>query len=164
MEAIIGGVSGFIVLLMTYIGTKQATPKAPQIQEIRMHGLTRATEKTSTPGMLFPGLSMEPLRRSDYDVVGVAEGKGCAHYVALWPLPIFWVKREGGAIKFFSYDSEGVATNAAWYEAIESVPKADVMFSPRIRTREENKFALWYRRNCVSLSAKGLEIKLDQKK
>jgi hypothetical protein len=163
MGAILGGVSGFILLLISYIGVK-STPKPPPIQEVRLHGLVGSTEKNSKPGMLFPGLGMEPLKRSDYQVIGMAHGKGCAHFVALWPLPLFWVKREGGALKLFSCDAEAVAENAAWYEAIDSLPKADVMLSPRTHTKEENSFALWYRRDCVDLTGKAIAIKLDETK
>lgn len=162
MGAIIGGVSGFLVLMMTYLGTHESH-KAQPIQEVRMEGLVGSTQKTSTPGMLYPGVGLEPLRRSDYAVVGVGKGKGCAHYVALWPLPVFWVKREGGSLKWFSADAEGVATRAAWFEAIDSLPEADTMMSPRIQTQEDNRFALWYRRDCVSLSGKGIQIHLDKK-
>ena len=162
MGAILGGISGFVVLLMTYLGTRQS-PSSASIQEVRMEGLVESTKKVSTPGMLFPGLGMEPLRRSDYSVVGEAAGRGCAHYVALWPLPIFWTEREGGAIRFFDPNPQTVAEQAAWYEAIRSIPTADSMLSPRIDVNEDNRFALWYRRDCVDLRAKGIEIKLDKK-
>jgi hypothetical protein len=161
MGAIIGGISGLVVLMMTYLGTREA-PKVQQIQEVRMQGLVESTKKSSAPGMLWPGLGLESLRRSDYSIVGTAKGEGCAKYVALWPIPIFWVKRDGGAIKWFTADAEGVATNAAWYQAIESLPEADAMISPRKRVKEENRFALWYRRDCVSLNGKGIEIHLDK--
>jgi hypothetical protein len=163
MGAVIGGVTGFVVLLMTYFSTKGSTPKPPPIQEVRMQGLVGSTQKTTAPGMLFPGLGLQSLNRSDYNVVGIASGRGCAHYVALWPLPVFWVKREHGAMKWFNFDAEGIATDAAWYQAIESLPHADVLISPRTKTQEENTFALWYRRDCVDLAGKGIEIKLDKK-
>jgi hypothetical protein len=162
MGAIIGSISGLAVLLMTYLGTRES-PKAKPIQEVRMEGLVESTKKVSTPGMLYPGLGMEPLRRSDYEVIGTAEGKGCAHYVALWPIPFFWTKREGGSMKFFSADPQGVAERAAWHAAIKSLPTADAMLSPRTEVEEDNRFALWYRRDCVMLKGKALEIKLDRK-
>jgi hypothetical protein len=162
MGAILGAVSGFLVVMMTFLGIHESHKPTP-IQEVRMEGLVGSTQKTSTPGMLFPGISLEPLRRSDYDVVGIGNGRGCAHYVALWPMPIFWVKREGGAMKWFSADPQGVATLAAWYQVIESLPEADTMMSPRTRVQEDNRFALWYRRDCVAISGKGLQIHLDKK-
>jgi hypothetical protein len=162
MGAIIGGVTGFIVLIMSFVGGKTVKPKPPPIQEVRMEGLSGSTIKNSKPGMLFPGVGMEPLRRSDYSVIGMAKGRGCAHYVAFWPIPIFWVRREGGSTKFFAYDAEAVARDGAWYEAIESLPQADTLLSPRTQTHEENSFALWYRRDCVDLQGKGIEIHLDK--
>ena len=163
MGAIVGGLSGLIVLMMTYLGTRESKPARAPIQEVRMSGLVGSTEKTSSPGMLYPGLNMQPLLRSDYLVIGPTRGTGCAHYVALWPLPIFWVKREGGALKWFNADPQSVAEQAAWYQAIDSQPRADVMLSPRTHAKEDNRYALWYRRDCVSISGKALEIKLDAK-
>lgn len=161
MGALIGGLSGLAVLLMTYLGVHE-NHQPPPIQEIRMEGLIGATQKSNTPGMYFPNVPLQPLPRSDYRVVGKGKGDGCAHYVALWPLPIFWVKREGGAMSWFSADAEGTAVRAAWYEAIERIPEADVMISPRVRIREQNQWALWYRRDCAQVQGKGLELNLDK--
>jgi hypothetical protein len=162
MGAIIGGISGFIVLMMTYFTSFEAhKPETQAIREVRMDGMVDSTLKNSTPGMLYPGLTLQPLRREDYSLVGVARGNGCAHYVALWPLPIFWTDLEGGSMKWFSANPQAVATGAAWYDAISSLPKADAMISPRSHVKEK-VYAFWYRRDCVDLQAKGIEIHLDQ--
>jgi hypothetical protein len=164
MGAIIGGLSGLIVLMFSYIASNKLSgpPKAPPIQEVRMVGAVDSVQKTSTPGMLFPGLGMSPLKREDYSIIGVASGNGCAHYVGLWPVPFFWVKRDGGSYKWFSFDSEGTAIEGAWYGALESLPSADAMLSPRVVIKEKNAFGLWYKRDCAGITGKGIEIKLDQ--
>jgi len=162
MGAIIGGLSGLAVLLMTYLGTRSTSTTTP-IQEVRMQGEVQSLYKNSAPGMLLPGLGLEPLRRSDYDVVGRAEGYGCAHYVALWPIPFFWVDQEGGSMHFFNANAENIAEQAAWYDTLKSLPAADALLSPRTETSEYQTFSLWYRRDCVRLRAKGIEIKLDKK-
>jgi hypothetical protein len=162
MGAIIGGISGLVLLLMTYLPMR-ASSSAKAIQEVRMEGILGEDQrKSSAPGMLYPGLGMEPLRRSDYEVIGMAKGNGCAHYVALWPLPIFWVRREDGGLNWFSFDTEGAASKVAWYKALESTPSADAMLSPRLRVMEKQSALFWYRYKCVALSGKGIEIKLDR--
>ncbi len=159
--AIAGSVSGLFLLLVTYFGSHER--KAPEpIREVRMEGAAEKTKITSTPGMLYPGLTVEPLRRQDYEIIGPAVGKGCASYIAFWPLPFFYVKREGFTAQIYKYDVERMAERIAMYRALEDAPSADALISPRIHVEEKSTF-IWYKRDCVTLTGKALSIKPERK-
>jgi hypothetical protein len=50
--------------------------------------------------------------------------------------------------------------SAALYNAIEAVPDADAILSPRFKESGE-KFGIWYDRSCVTAKGKAIRIKSD---
>lgn len=122
-------------------------------------GTTRHNE---VQGIDMPGsLELEPLNRQQYMVLADTEGEGCSEFYALWPLPIFWTKSEnvsGGLYGFASFDT---ARNVAIYHAIENVPRADGLISPRYWSTVKRE-GIWYVKKCVVVKAKAFSIKPDE--
>lgn len=181
----------------------------------------------SHKGAGIPGISMgehlefNPLARSEYEVLGPAEGKASVAINSLFPLPIVWysgdyskdplgfnekmeygkvsypvtsvlsrmtsgqgssqsassssTKRpdlnlgygggDGGPIDmFFTYilPNPGIkAKEAAVFKAIESVPGADAIISPRFYMEKETRF-FWHQRVTVTVKGKAIKIKTDK--
>jgi len=120
------------------------------------------TRFNEVQGLDMPdSMDVEPLKRSQYEVLSDTEGEGCAEFYALWPLPIFWTKSEnvsGGLYGFASFDN---ARNIAMYHAIEKVPRADGLISPRYWSTVKRE-GIWYVKKCVVVKAKAFTIKPDQ--
>ena len=53
------------------------------------------------------------------------------------------------------------AKEAALFKAIESVPGADAIISPRFYVEKEKRF-IWYKRICVTVKGKAIRIKTDK--
>ena len=53
------------------------------------------------------------------------------------------------------------AKEAAVFRAIESVPGADAIISPRFYVEKEKRF-IWYQRACVTVKGKAIRIKTDK--
>ena len=53
------------------------------------------------------------------------------------------------------------AKEAAVFGAIESVPGADAIISPRFYVEQEKRF-VWYKRVCVTVKGKAIRIKTDK--
>ena len=169
----------------------------------------------SHKGTGIPGIAMgdkielNPLERSEYEVLGPATGKACVTVNTLLPLPIVWYsgdysrdplggneKREYGQISFpvtstfgkittgqGTYTSSSTkatkrpdldvgfgfwlpdpglkAKEAAVFKAIQSVPDADAILSPRFYVEKEKRF-VWYKRVCVTVKGKAIRIKIDK--
>jgi len=166
---------------------------------------------TGIPGInMGKNLEFQPLERSEYEVLGPAEGKASVTINSLFPLPIVWysgdysrdplwfnenmkygkvsspvtsalqpqldspVKRPdldvgfvggGGPIDMlFTYilpDPGLKAKEAAIFRAIESVPDADAIISPRFYVEREKRF-IWHERVTVTVKAKAIRIKTDK--
>lgn len=130
-------------------------------------------------------IHFEPLERSEYEVLGPATGKACVAVNTLVPLPIWWYSgdysfdafgtnedRKYGVISAPTKDIEvslGLlfagpgfrAKEVALFKAIESVPGADAIISPRFYVEKEKRF-IWYQRACVTVKGKAIRIKTDK--
>ena len=169
----------------------------------------------SHKGAGIPGISMgehlefNPLARSEYEVLGPAEGKASVAINSLFPLPIVWYSgdyskdpfgaaenKEYGQISFpvtsvlsritsgqgsaqsastsstnrpdldvgFGFwlpDPGFKAKEAAVFKAIESVPGADAIISPRFYVEKEKRF-FWHQRVTVTVKGKAIKIKTDK--
>lgn len=179
----------------------------------------------SHKGAGIPGISMgehlefNPLARSEYEVLGPAEGKASVAINSLFPLPIVWYsgdysidplgfnenmeygkvsypvtsvlskitsgqgstqsastsstnrpdlkvgfEGDGPIAMLFTYilpDPGLKAKEAAVFRAIESVPGADAIISPRFYVEKEKRF-FWHQRVTVTVKAKAIRIKTDK--
>jgi hypothetical protein len=100
------------------------------------------------------------LNRTDYEVLGKAEGEGCVKYYGLWPLPLFWLTLPLDSGKIYGVGSWSLAKNLAIYNALQKIPDADAVVLPRFESRYERIF-VWYRETCVKVRAKAIRLKTD---
>ena len=115
----------------------------------------------SAPGLATPkSFEVNALARDEYEILGRTSGKGCAEYVGLWPLPIFWFESENvsGAIGGFGVWDR--AKSVATYRALKSVPAADALIAPRYEEETYQVF-VWYKRSCATVTGKAIRIKTD---
>lgn len=96
--------------------------------------------QTKIPQVAFSPVSNHSI---DYEVIGNTEGTACKTSFALYPIPIFW----GG----------GDAMQEANYKAVEAVPNADAIISPRIK-EEIYRVGIWYKRKCVVIKGKAIKL------
>ena len=119
-----------------------------------------AFKNVSLPSTQTPEkVQVEPLKRSEYAVLGPVTGHGCAKYVALWPIPIWWTDGDDG-FKIFSSSPESMARKTAMVSAIESAKGADTLLLPRYK-EEGAAFGFWYSNICAVVIGKAISIKPD---
>src|SRR5271170_2308543 len=100
-------------------------------------------------------------RRSDYRIAGPASGSGCATYIGLWPIPIFWVStEESSSGEVYAWSLYSPAARLATYRAIASVPSADMLLVPRYEGRVRSG-GIWYSQDCVTVHGKAIEFLTD---
>jgi hypothetical protein len=119
-------------------------------------------------GAVYPDkISLEPLKRSEYEVLGQTKGYGCAKYYGLWPIPVWWYQsgtRQAGKAdswKLYSGSLTRRAKSIAVYSALEKIPEADILLEPRFHVTSETS-GIWYARKCVEVIGKGINIKKDE--
>ncbi len=122
--------------------------------------------RTYVPGAAYPSqLPIEQLKRNEYVLMGAVTGEGCAHYVGLWPIPIFWVSSDDNKAytnrRLYSPWMTRLATEAASYEALKKIPDADILLEPRVEATDYET-GPWYARVCVRVTAKAVHIKTDE--
>jgi len=121
------------------------------------------TRFNSLQGIDMPrSMEFEPLSREQYEVLADTEGQGCSEFYALWPLPIFWTKGENASGALYGFPSFDSARNIAVYHAIEKVPRADGLMSPRYWATVQRE-GVWHSIRCVTVKAKAFSIKPDQR-
>jgi hypothetical protein len=115
-------------------------------------------------------LTFNHLERKHYEILQPTEGEGCAKYIGLWPLPIFFVIAEdkyadirNSTILLWGFGASGRAKNIAIFNAIEKVPEADAIIFPRYY-EETYSFLPWYVKTCVTVKGKAIKIKEDKKR
>jgi len=96
---------------------------------------------TNIPQVAFNAINSTTV---DYEVIKDVKVVTCKKSFALYPIPIFW--------------GTGNAMKEANYKAIEAVPDADAIISPRIK-REVFRVGIWYKKDCVTLKGKAVMVK-----
>lgn len=127
---------------------------------LTLFGAGCAFNRASVARLSIPELQTEGLKRAEYSVLGPASAQGCATYVGLWPIPVFWVQSDGSFGRAFTTDADGIAREAALSKATLSVPDADGLMAPRFE-EEGNVVVPWYKSACVTVKGKAIQIKTD---
>jgi len=120
-----------------------------------------STRIARIPIVPVPELKIEALTRADYRVIGPAQGEATASAVFLFPLPICWVTVSGGGTYMFRLNASRRARDLAMYNAVESVPNADAMLTPRFKDERSSVF-VWYTRHHSVVTGKAIEIKAEK--
>lgn len=120
--------------------------------------------KANAPGAAAPDeVRLEALTRAQYEVIDAAQGEACAEFVALWPLPIFWVQSDGRdaerSFALFGLGAAARAERAANHRALESQPEADSLVEPKVYS--QSRAYGWYKKTCVRVDGKAIRIKTD---
>lgn len=111
-------------------------------------------------GTRLDALGFEGLKRGEYRILDKAQGDACGTYVGLWPIPIFFTSTPSESGDVFGAGLGGWVNDAALYRAIAAVPNADAILAPRF-TSESNQVGIWYRKTCVTVRGKAVEVKGD---
>lgn len=146
--------------------------------------LSCSMKKHSIPGVAFTSdLYLAPLDRKDYEILGNVEGKGCVMNI----LALFTIKEVGEAevrvrkvgfrggfgfgytvldsgfqfSHFLGFGIENAAKELAVYKALQKLPEADAIISPRYYIEG---FSVWpfYVKKCATVKGKAIKIKTDQ--
>jgi hypothetical protein len=123
-----------------------------------------------------PNPEILPLHRNEYKILGDTEGKACGDYVlyARWPwfggIPTKTVGYGGSSFMcsipiigdMFCGD-EAIA-NEAFYNALENMPGADSIMSPRVVVSKTYSWiSFFYKQQCATVRGKAFEYKTDTK-
>jgi hypothetical protein len=120
-----------------------------------------ATSRVSSPTAKVPkSMAIETLNRTQYEVLGRTSGQGSAHFIGLWPLPIWWVETDDKGFVFWGGRPAVHARHIAQQRAIESFVKADDLLEPTERVHR--RFNPWDARVQVTVSGKAISIKTDK--
>ena len=134
--------------------------------------ITNQAQNSMQSARLTSFIDIRSLSRGDYKVIGQAEGKATVtttRYLVLLsstvrPIPYFEGNHKRGHINGFSTMSlptaRGRATMEATYNAIESVPNADMLLQPRTSWNcEIRQYILFSVRTCeVTVKGKAISI------
>ena len=119
-------------------------------------------KRVAMPGIAMPDkVKIAPLERKDYRILQTAEGRGCATFIGLFPIPIFFTMSEHVKVDIWGLDISGRARRVAVYKAIESVPGADALLAPRFH-EEITSGGIWYRKTCVTVKGKAIKLTEDR--
>ena len=100
-------------------------------------------------------IEFEPLKSSEYEILGDAEGEATVGHFLFFPFGD--VGETGGIGNAFLFSSQ--AYKAAMYKAVESVPQADAILLPRSKS-EKMEFLLFGK---CTVTVKGKAIKILKK-
>jgi hypothetical protein len=101
--------------------------------------------------------TLAPLDRADYQIFSDVEGAACVRYTGLWPLPLFWTASSDGSVSLFSFETQEPARGLAYRDALQKVPNADLLLSPRVY-ETDSSIAIWRASTCVKIVAKPVFI------
>jgi len=111
--------------------------------------------------VLLKDIKIADLQRDQYIIIGDTIGFGCAEYVGLWPIPIWWISAEKKRGELFGgVSTEPIAERVAMYNALEKMPEADAIIAPRFHRSKDRVFP-WFSRSCVTVKGKAIQIKSD---
>ncbi len=120
-----------------------------------------STTRVQAPHARVPKqMNVETLNRTQYEVLGRTTGAGEAHFVGLWPLPVWWVETDEKDFVFWGGRPAVHARHIAKTRAIDKLVKADDLMEPTERLHR--RFNPWDSRVKVTVSGKAISIKTDK--
>ena len=121
-----------------------------------------STKSAGVPVANLPGeVQVEALQRQQYEVGKVTEGRDCASFVWLFPLPIWWMTSDELGTDLWAFKfTETVARKGAVYRALENAASADFLTAPRAKI-EYASVGPWYSSTCYEVKARAARLKED---